>query len=921
MKKLFHIATLVLIVFATTLSTVGQEFELIFKTTPKEKKKDTDKNAEIMGREGIRSALQTLLIPYVSELQRLSGEATGDVVKGSATLQKMYEALDLVMEADELILDAKDYEEDGDIEDAEDARKEAKLKYRNALPKLEAVFREDPTLIAVWATLGWTYWLVDRREDTIDLWNNVRDLNPEDPRPYSLLGMAYFATKRLKAAEDNFKKSLERDPDQPDVRLRLGILYRWLSRFQKSVDFLKALLADDPDRLDVQNELAMSLYLNRNFEEALELLPIARRSEPNPDKSIQYALAEIRALLFSGKPDQAIELLEEFLEAKPDSVELLILRADAPCYKNRPEEAIPFLSKVLTTTDNPDLQREIIRRLVDIITRLWKDDPAKYPLERPIRLVRKVIKSDPELVEWHLLLGELLLMNNQYFKAGKSFNKVLADFNPQNLRALKGLLEVNQATGNTVEAKDYLDLVKHFNESDPYHHERNARFELSRNSPQRSYKAIDELEKTGLQGAVAVLMYRGLSRSDWSGRVSMRQFHEHLSLLKSKGFIFLSAEELPDYLARHPKHDDDNMSEHTPEKAVVICFDSPRENTMGLAAEVASNINIPLSTFIPVGVIESGLTTDTDWESLTKHQNSGIWSFGSFLMNSHKLVPIDEAGHMGGSLANRAMLESGDLETDQEFLARLQDEYAESKRIANLQLGDNSNFSFLLYPQGDIGQAAGSNCDRAIAANQAEARSYYRCAFINLIHGYAIKGDNPMLFQYYSPGIFDTGEDLYVHLLEHHPVFLARKLRAEIASLDGRIYRAEKMIKTLERDGYPELLLSKLKIFVRQHLAQNFEATAEIEHSKKRRYSLSLEKPYVGIRGKYYEDSDERENWRIGAYAGVDPVPQLVVEGYADRGELKQGATTNNLVVNDDGSGANGRHYRVDETTIGAKAS
>jgi len=919
--RAFRTVASALLIFAISLSAMGQRLELVFPASTAETPEDTIDNAEVMGREGIRSALRTLLIPYISELQRLSEQATGDVVEGSATLQRMYDALDLVMEADELIADAEELAEDGDMQEAAEARKEAKLKYRDAIPKLEDVFKEDPTLVAVWATLGWTYWLVDRRQDTIDLWVSVQRLNPDDPKPYAFLGTAYFATKRLRAAESNFLKSLERDPDQPDVRMRLGVLYRWLGRFQKSVDVLKALLADDPDRLDVQNELALSLYHNRDFVEALKLLPTARKSEPDPDKSVQYALAEIRSLLFSGNPDGAIELLEQFLAEDPESVELLLLRADAPCYKNRPEEAIPFLSRILEVTDDPDIQREVIRRLVEITTRLWADDPAEYPLNNPIRLVRKVLKSDPELVEWRLLLGELLLMDHRYIEAGRSFKKVLSKFNPHNLRARIGLLEVNQATGNTREAEKYLDLISSFNEADPYQHDRTARFELSRNSPQRSYEAIDRLEKEGMRGAAAILMYRSLSRSDWSGRISMRQFHEHLAHLKAEGFVFLSAEQLPDYFAQRGEYAGDDMSDYTPEKVAVICFDSPREGTMELATEVASNMDVPLSTFIPVGPTEGGLSSATDWQALRKYRKSGAWSFGSFLMDSHALVPVDDAGHTGGALANRALLESGSLETEEEFLARLRREYEESKRIASLRLGDDVNVAFLLYPQGDIGQAANSNYGQAVAANQAEARSYYRCAFINMIHGYAVKGDNPLLFQYYSPGLFDSGKDISRRLHEHQPVLLARRLRAEVASLDGRIYRAKEMLEILERDGYPEPLLDKLRVFVKQHLAQNFEATAEIEHSKKRRYSLSLEQPYVGIRGKYYEDSDERENWRIEAFAGVDPIPQLVVEGYIGKGELKQDATTNNIVVDDRGSGSSSERYRVDEVSKGVKGS
>jgi len=881
---------------------------------------DTALNAQLLGREGMRYAVQVLLIPYVSELQQFAEGESGDVVGRGATSQRMYEALDLVIEADELAVEAQELIAEGDKKGGEQLRKKSAQKYQEAIPKLEEIFQDDPTLFAVWATLGWTYWLSGEPHKTVDLWLKLSRIAPNDPKPYAFLGTAYFASKKLLSAEDCFKKSLALDPTQVDVRIKLGVLYRWLGRAQESVDVLRTLLAEDPDRLDVQNELAMSLYLNRDYEDALRLLPIARKTEPDPDRAVQYALAEIRALLFSGDPDMAIQLLDTLLEADGNSVELLTLQADAHCYKNRHENAIPSLTRIIDVADDAEVRRVATRRLVEISTKLWEREPGEHTLERPIQWVRDVLEEEPDLVEWNLLLGEIQLMDGQYLAAGDVFEHVLKVFNPRNLRAIIGLLEVYQATGRATAADTYFDRMREFNPHDPYILDRLARLELSRNCPQKAYKALSELERRGAAGAVAILMYRGLSRTDWAGSISMRQFHEHLAHLKSKGYTFLSMAQLPDYLVSRPEPAEGDLSDYVPDRAVVVCFDYPRIETMTLATEVAANLNVPLSTFVPVASLESSLTSERDWAALREFQASGMWSFGSFLMDSHNPIPVDGEGHTGAALANLGFNnDTGAFENGVEFFERISREFRESKEIAHKRLGDNADVSFLLYPQGDIGQAGRSNYDRASDVNLEEARTHYRCGLINMIHGYAVKGDNPMLYQHYSPEVFDTGDDILNRLHEHHPVFLARRLRAEVAALDGRIYRACEMLDILERDEYPDPLLTKVSRFVRQHLAQNFEATANVEHSKDSPFSLSLKQPYLGLRGHFYEDSDDRENIHFEAFAGVDPFPQLVVEAYTGYGQLKEGGTTNNLVV-DDESGT-GEDYSVDETTIGLKAS
>ena len=63
----------------------------------------------------------------------------------------------------------------------------------------------------------------------------------------------------------------------------------------------------------------------------------------------------------------------------------------------------------------------------------------------------------------------------------------------------------------------------------------------------------EELEAMGRRGAVAVLLYHGLSSSENGEVLPVARLREQLAGLKQAGFRFIAAHELPAYFARCAK--------------------------------------------------------------------------------------------------------------------------------------------------------------------------------------------------------------------------------------------------------------------------------------------------------------------------------------------------------------------------------
>lgn len=785
-------------------------------------------------------------------------------------------------------------------------------RFEEAIPKLEYVIANEPTMIPVWSTLGWTYWRVDRRDDAVKLWQNFLRLDPTHPMAHLLVGNAYVGTGQLKKAEYHLKRSLELNPEQIETRIVLATVYRWTGRYSASIDLLRELRARYPDLINIQNELGISLYENGNYDEALPLLEQGVRAMPDDRR---LARLHAQCLLRTGNMAEAQIRARRLLRDDNADLELLLLLADAPRYRGNPEDALPYLEEVAKTAEDETTLIDANQRIVQLRTALWETDPRNYPIDDSLVAAKALLETDPDNPQWQMMYAELLLMSSRYDQAAEYFNKVIEGSSTNVLAARSGLFEVNQAKTRYYEGLKHLRFIESINPDNPYISKMRARLELSRGNVSGAYKAIDELEAAGARGAVAVLVYNGLGESDWSETISARRFRLQMVALKQAGFRFISPSQLEGYFDELPELPDD-ISEYRPERVVMVTFDRLDERGMRLATKVAEDLDVVFAINIPAVDLTNDRLQRDDY--LNKYRETGHWEFGSLLNEAVDLKPVREDGRFGSTLSARIWNEEEEVfESDLEFNKRLRREYAESRRLLREWLGDESDVSFMAYPYSDYGQGLMNNVDDAVEQNLLEAAVNYQMGFINSVFGYAINGDNPLLYQRYVPGAFESGQDVVDHLLSHHPVYMARSMRAEFAALNSELYRAQRNLKLLRRDRYPERPYERVEKFVYDFLALKFGVARAIKPSPKGMFELMLKNPFFGGEFDWFKDSLDRRNWRNSYFAGIYLTPSITAELRAGYGRYKQ-EFQENLAADDETPILVARNPRVSERFIGA---
>ncbi len=779
--------------------------------------------------------------------------------------------------------------------------------HEQAVPLLEEIIREDPGVTAAWEQLGWSYWALGRRQDAIALWRRLLALDPRNASAWSWLARAAVAENDLERAIEYNRKSLELAPDSPAARYDLARVLLWKGATDEAIPMLESLLAADPNRLDVLLDYAKALTFAWQFEKALPLWQRLREAAPD---EVSYMGFEALCRLHTNDADGARELARRVLDAAPDDPMALDVMASLAEFGDTPADALPYLRRMMAAAPTPADKERHRARLIRLLVRLHKAEPRVHGLREAIELSRQRVADNPTSVDARLLLGELLLMDMMLPEAEREFIAVLRDRNPYNIRARKGLMETYLAAKEYDRAREQLAALSRFNPQDPYLLYHLARIESGRGDFYKAHEALRQLEAMGQQGAVAVLLYHGLLTSRYfPDALPVERFREHMIALQKARVRFVRCSELPTVLS--PKGGTNAAATVRPvlrgpgfarpaggavPLTVAVSFDDARRDSMYYGTQVGKELGLVFSMHVPIGYILRNHPFICTWDMLRQYRKEGCWEFGGHMVDGAILTPVDASGREWHALPNliwRADL--GRMETPAEYDQRLAREFRESREILQRELGGPVNF--VAYPFGDIGQEDETNVDDPTGRILHHARRNFEVGFIQSIFGYAIAGDDPLLYQRHEMARWMNGQDVVDYLYEHHPVFLARRLRAEYCALEGKLYAARDAIRSLEEAGYPDRPLERVRKYVEERLAGTFRAPAERPGTiKKAPWAIEPRKPYVGAEGEFFRDNQDRTHWRLFGLAGLNVTPNLILEGRAGIGHLRQDVT--DLITN-----------------------
>jgi TolB-like protein len=204
---------------------------------------------------------------------------------------------------------------------------------RRALEYFRQSIEIDPTIASVWRQLASlyshnaTFWAMDTEEGVNLIYEAIDTalaLEPESAEAYAVLGSTRLSFELdWSGANEAFQRAYEIDPDHPATLRALGSLAAAQGDIRRAIELARRRQRVDPLDIGGFHNEGFYLYLDRQFEKAVEAYRRARILSGGPYASGQGMLA--MALLAAGRPDEAFkEVQQEPIEPLRVGIEGLV---------------------------------------------------------------------------------------------------------------------------------------------------------------------------------------------------------------------------------------------------------------------------------------------------------------------------------------------------------------------------------------------------------------------------------------------------------------------------------------------------------------------------------------------------------------------------------------------------------------------
>lgn len=222
---------------------------------------------------------------------------------------------------------------------------------------------------------------------------------------------------------------------------------------------------------------------------------------------------------------------------------------------------------------------------------------------------------------------------------------------------------------------------------------------------------------------IPVLVYHGIVANPDRFSTTEKIFIEQMRALRKAGYYTITVDDFKQFMDGAKKLKD---------KAFLLTFDDGRTDSYTGADVVLQELGFNAVMFVATADSlpphSNGYYLNT--ETLTKMVSSGRWEIGSHAVQENTKggqIPIDKDGTLGNFLSNKMWLvDSGRLETDREYEARVTKELVQSK--TDLEKTFGVNVMALSYPFSDYGQQTQNN-PKAISVINKIMRENYSLAF------------------------------------------------------------------------------------------------------------------------------------------------------------------------------------------------
>ncbi len=248
--------------------------------------------------------------------------------------------------------------------------------------------------------------------------------------PYKL-GVAYLKNKNFESAADLLKENLKEDADCKSSRFGLGVAYLNMEKYSEAVREFKKFLINEPSNLEARLHLANAYFKADKIELSIKEFSTILKYNNNEinKKKLSHAYFVLANKYFKNRLYENAS--ENYLNALAyDSNNAVILQRAGETYKELKDytQAILFLENALKNLKDSHHKLDIYLLLIDLKIKNKDEDQA-------LSLCNEVLEIYPGNTSATFLAGEIFFHKKDYYNAMEKYNEALKS-DPQLIQAL-----------------------------------------------------------------------------------------------------------------------------------------------------------------------------------------------------------------------------------------------------------------------------------------------------------------------------------------------------------------------------------------------------------------------------------------------------------------------------------------------------
>lgn len=225
------------------------------------------------------------------------------------------------------------------------------------------------------------------------------------------IGNTFLGIGKLAEARQAFEQAIELNPENMEAELGLARCLAAQDNLDEALEHYQTVIDRQPSIGAAYEEAARLLLRRERNAEALELATAYENIDP-----LKGGLLRASILRSTGRPGEAVVLLEELTQTFPESVDIRISLASAHMEAGADAKAVEVLEDVLETLDPNSLSARM--KLVEVYEKQGKIDQA-------IDQLRAMVEQQPDDPGLRLALARGLINKGEYEEAEEIGRSVL----------------------------------------------------------------------------------------------------------------------------------------------------------------------------------------------------------------------------------------------------------------------------------------------------------------------------------------------------------------------------------------------------------------------------------------------------------------------------------------------------------------